>query len=64
MKQSYLNPTIVAVKLQHSGIICTSTTTIQGLSSNLDGGDAINYGGAGTGDARTKESSNIWDEEW
>ena len=61
IKKVYQQPTIVAVKLQHQGIICSS---IQTLSSNLDGGDAINYGGAGTGDARTKESSNIWDEEW
>ena len=64
IKKVYQQPTIVAVKLQHQGIICSSATTIQGLRSNLDGGDAINYGGAGTGDARTKESSNIWDEEW
>ena len=64
MKQSYIQPTMVAVKLQHSGIICTSTAAIQNLSSNLTGDDAINYGGAGTGDARTKESSSVWDEEW
>ena len=55
---------MIVVRLQHSSIICTSTAAIQGLSSNLDGGDAINYGGAVTGSARTKESSNIWDEEW
>ena len=59
-----MKPTMIVVRLQHSSIICTSTAAIQGLSSNLDGGDAINYGGAGSGSARTKESSNIWDEEW
>jgi hypothetical protein len=63
MKKSYISPTIVAVKLQHSGIICTSPVSIQGLSTNL-GDDAIGYGGAGSVDARTKESSSIWDEEW
>lgn len=61
MKQSYIQPTMMVVKLQHQGLLMES---IVSLSSNLTGDDAIIYGGGGNGDARTKESGSIWDEEW
>lgn len=50
----------MVVKLQHQGLLMESVLR---LNTNL-GDDAILYGGAGNGDARTKESSSIWDEEW
>ena len=61
MNKTYLNPTMVVVKLQHSSIICASNGNIV---SSINGNAGLNYGGGGSGDARTKESSNIWDEEW
>jgi hypothetical protein len=45
------------VQLQHQGMLMESVTRTQ---SNVE----LNIGGAGSGSARTKESSNIWDEEW
>ncbi len=55
---------MVVVKLQHqTHLMDASTAAIQSLSTNL-GDDAIGFGGAGTGSARTKESNGIWDEEW
>ena len=63
MKNNYIQPTILVVKIQHSGIICGSqvgSTTTTGLDRNLNydanGGDQSN--------AWTKESTNAWDEEW
>ena len=61
MKKTYMVPGMAVVKLQHQSIICSS---IHGMSSNLSGDDAINYGGGGSGEVRTKESSGVWDEEW
>ena len=61
MKNAYLKPMMLVVKIQHSGIICESTvTTLQSNASlNLGGSDA-SY----KGEIRTKESSDIWDDEW
>ena len=61
MKNAYLKPMMLVVKIQHSGIICESTvTTLQSNASlNLGGSDASYSGGI-----RTKESSDIWDDEW
>ena len=61
MKKTYLQPTMMVVTLQQHSIICSSP--VNRVSGNL-GDDAIGYGGAGSVDARTKESSSIWDEEW
>ena len=58
MKRTYLTPSMTVVKLQHSGIICVSQ--VHTLTGNAD----LNYGGAGDVDARTKESSSLWDEVW
>ena len=37
MKKEYMKPTMRVVKIQHSGIICTSLTT----STNLDEGETL-----------------------
>ena len=58
MRREYSKPTMIEVKLQHSGIICVSQ--VHTLTGNAD----LNYGGAGDVDARTKESSSLWDEVW
>ena len=53
---------MLVVKIQHSGIICESTvTTLQSNASLKLGGSDANYTG---GEIRTKESSDIWDDEW
>ena len=45
---------MVVVRLQHHSIICTSMNNVRGM----------NYGGAGNGDSRTRESTDIYDDEW
>ena len=65
MKATYIQPSILAVCLQHHGIICTSTTP-----DGYDGYTTPVPGGGGTigdeGGVWTKEhsSTNLWDEEW
>ena len=63
MKTPYITPDILEVRLQHHGIICTSTNP-----NGYDGYTTPVPGGGGTigdeGGVWTKESSNVWDEEW
>ena len=54
-RQAYQEPTMVVVRLQHRGIICTSVT---GLSSNA----SLGLGGGGDTDARSRDFGD-WDEE-
>ena len=61
MKKNYSNPNMTVVRLQHQGLLMQS---VQSFSSNLTDSDAIGYGGGSSGSARTKESGNIWDDEW
>ena len=65
MKKTYLTPGLTVVQLQHQGLLMQSARNV---TTNLTGNDAINMGGASSnntgGIVRTKESSNIWDEEW
>ena len=58
MKRTYLTPSMTVVKLQHRSFICYSQ--VRGIA----GDDALNYGGGGSGEVRTKESGSVWDEEW
>ena len=52
---------MVVVRLQHQGIICSSGSLLRSVDS---GTNDINYGGGGSGDAYTRESSSVWDDEW
>ena len=61
--KKYIQPTILVVRLQHQGLLMQQSG-IRGMSSNLSDDDAIGYGGGGSGEVRTKESSGVWDEEW
>ena len=64
MKKTYLQPTMMVVTLQQHSIICTSNG-VNRVSTNLDEGDAIGYGGGGSGPARARQHSGIdWDDEW
>ncbi|MBQ6191737.1 MAG: hypothetical protein IJK51_05510 [Bacteroidaceae bacterium] len=60
MKKSYLSPEIIIVQLQHQGLLMQSVEDVQS--------NAVGYGGASSnndgGIIRTKESGDIWDEEW
>jgi len=62
MKRTYLTPSMVMVRLQHQSIICQSPQM-----TSMSQGDT-GYGGASSnntsGEARTRESSGVWDEEW
>ena len=60
--KNYIQPTILVVRLQHQGLLMQQS--MRGMSSNLSDDDALNYGGGGSGEVRTKESSGVWDEEW
>ena len=64
MKKTYLQPTMMVVTLQQHSIICTSKG-VSRVSTNLtDEGDAIGYGGGGTGPARVKSNTVDWDDDW
>ena len=63
MKKTYLQPTMMVVRLQQQSIICTSSP-VSRVSTNLDEGDAIRYVGAGTGPARVKSNTVDWDDDW
>ena len=62
MKKTYLQPTMMVVTLQQHSIICSSP--VNRVSTNLDEGDAIGYGGGGTGPARVKSNTVDWDDDW
>ena len=62
MKKTYLQPTMMVVTLQQHSIICSSK--VRSVSTNLDEGDAIGYGGGGTGPARVKSNTVDWDDDW
>ena len=54
---------MMVVTLQQHSIICSSP--VNRVSGNLDEGDAIGYGGGGSGPARARQHSGIdWDDEW
>ena len=58
MKKTYLKPTMMVVKLQHQGIICTSDV-IRGVNSDA----GIGYGGGGRGSARVRGREEVdWDD--
>ena len=57
MKKTYLKPTMMVVKLQHQGIICTSE--VRGVTSDA----GIGYGGGGRGSARVRGREEVdWDD--
>ncbi len=62
MKKKYLSPNMTVVKLQLQNIICTSD--VESVQSNvgldLGGASSNNTGGI----VRTRENTNVWDEEW
>ena len=62
MKKTYLQPAMMVVRLQQQSIICSSP--VNRVSTNLDEGDAISYGGGGTGPARVKSNTVDWDDDW
>ena len=65
MKKTYWQPTMMVVRLQQQSIICSSSSKVSRVSTNLDEGDAIGYGGSGSGPARARQHSDAgWDDEW
>ena len=58
MKKTYLQPTMMVVRLQQQSIICASP--VNRVSSNVD----MDYGGGGNDPARARQhSGNDWDDE-
>ena len=65
MKKTYWQPTMMVVRLQQQSIICSSSSKVSRVSTNLDEGDAIGYGGcSSTQSARVKSNTVDWDDEW
>ena len=59
-KKQYLKPATMVVTLQQQGIICASND-VSRVSGNAD----LDYGGGGSGPARTRSYGGIdWDNEW
>ena len=56
--KTYIQPSMTVVRLQHQSIICQSYVKSFNCAEDID------YGGGGSGDAYTKESSSVWDDEW
>ena len=64
MKKTYWQPTMMVVRLQQQSIICSSSSKVSRVSTDLTGDDAIGYGGSGTGPARARQHSGIdWDDD-
>ena len=63
MKKTYLQPTMMVVRLQQQSIICSSND-VSRVSTNLTGDDAIGYDGGGSGPARVKSNTVDWDDDW
>ena len=60
MKKTYLQPTMMVVRLQQQSIICTSND-VSRVSGNTD----LDYAGGGTGPARARSYGDTdWDNEW
>jgi hypothetical protein len=58
MKKTYLQPTMMVVRLQQQSIICSSP--VNRVSGNTD----IGYGGGGKGPARARShGSTGWDDD-
>ncbi len=61
MKKTYMTPGIVVVRLQHQSIICLSMKDVDGMGYGGASSNKTNYD---TGEARTRQCSGVWDEEW
>ena len=58
MKQIYVQPAMLTMRLQQMQMLCESLNDVSGGSDT-----GIGYGGGGTGPARVKDA-NVWEEEW
>ena len=62
MKKIYIQPEMAVVRLQHHNIICTSPGGYDNQKLGMRGGSGNQVNDEGS--VWTKESGNIWDEEW
>lgn len=60
MKKMYQTPTMNVVEIEAAQMMALSEVT--SVSSNLDGDDAINYGGGSNQAARVKSNTVDWDD--
>ena len=60
-KKAYQKPALraVTINIRHQLL---SGSPVHNASTNLTGSEAINYGGGGSGTARSRQHS-IWDDE-
>ena len=69
MKKTYMTPSMVMVRLLHQSIICQSPqmTSMSPGETHYGGGSSnntSNNAGYNSNEARTRESSGVWDNEW
>ena len=60
MKKMYQTPTMNVVEIEAAQMMANSY--VREVSSNLNGDDAINYGGGSNQAARVKSNTVDWDE--
>ena len=60
MKKMYQTPTMNVVEIEAAQMMALSEVT--SVSSNLDGDDAITYGGGSNQAARVKANTVDWDD--
>ena len=61
--KAYIAPSTTVVRV-HLESQLMQASKVSRFSTNLDEGDAIRYGGAGTGPARVKSNTVDWDDDW
>ena len=62
MKSTYIQPKMIAVKLQNPSHLMEGTT-ISNTSATGTDGEVISYLDLGAYEARVK-GTNLWDDEW
>ena len=62
MKREYMKPTTLVIELRHKAGLLLQTS-VNSMSTNLNEGDAIDYGGGSNGPARARSYGGInWDD--
>jgi len=59
----YIAPSTTVVRV-HLESQLMQASKVSSVSTNFDEGDAIGYGGGGTGPARVKSNTVDWDDDW
>ncbi|MBQ8936630.1 MAG: hypothetical protein IJ066_02745 [Bacteroidaceae bacterium] len=61
--KAYIAPSTTVVRV-HLESQLMQASKVGSVSTNLDEGAAIGYGGGGSGPARVKSNTVDWDDDW